>query len=216
MVHGVLTCFVQLDQTNETISQVETAQKTGYGNRERIVFDLKQTAEERDEAREKHQKALQVQAAREAKLNSFASRGLSFLVQIEVSIAESSPEAGQFALGFEFGMIGAVIGAGVSSYLSASAAQTVANAEAALEQKRKLAREMDSKLQNIEIDLKMFLVEKNGMVSKKGRASRDALEGEIRSAKLTWEVGLLHRNISETRFGKFWRCFLGLQTILVS
>lgn len=63
-------------------------------------------------------------------------------------------------------MVGTVIGAGISSYLSASAARSVANAEAALEQKRRLAREMDSKIQNIEIDLNLFLVEKNGMVSR--------------------------------------------------
>ena len=63
-------------------------------------------------------------------------------------------------------MVGAIIGAGISGYLSASAARDVANAEAALEQKRRLAREMDSKIQSIEIDLETFLIEKHGMVSR--------------------------------------------------
>lgn len=63
-------------------------------------------------------------------------------------------------------MVGSIIGAGISAYLSASAAQGVADAEAALDQKRRLAREMDSKIQNIEIDLKLFRIEKDGMVSR--------------------------------------------------
>lgn len=57
-----------------------------------------------------------------------------------------------------------MIGMGVSSYLSASAAQTVSNAEAALEQQRNIARDLDGRLQNIDIDLKMIIVEKKGMV----------------------------------------------------
>lgn len=61
-------------------------------------------------------------------------------------------------------MVGAIVGVSVSSYLSASAAQTVSNTEAALEQQRKMARDLDSRLQNIDIDLEMFLVEKKGMV----------------------------------------------------
>lgn len=61
-------------------------------------------------------------------------------------------------------MVGAIVGVGVSSYLSASTAQTVSNAEFALEQQRKMARDLDGRLQNIDIDLKMIVVEKKGMV----------------------------------------------------
>lgn len=86
---------------------------------------------------------------------------------VKPEIANSNTDAGQFALGFQFGMVGPAVGAGVSSYLSASAARTVADAEAALEQKRKLARDMDSRLEEIEIDLRFFLVEQKGMVSKR-------------------------------------------------
>lgn len=60
---------------SKNILNVETAIKTGHGNRARIQVDLTQTLEERDIAHQKHEKALQEQAGREVQLDSYAHRG---------------------------------------------------------------------------------------------------------------------------------------------
>lgn len=72
--------------------------------------------------------------------------------------------ASRMSLAFSFGMVGLIAGAGTSLYLSASAASTVARAEAELEQQRLKARDLNHFLQNNAIDLEGFKTENKGLV----------------------------------------------------
>lgn len=130
----------------------------------RINNDLTKIEMEREEAQEKHHQALKKQREREIVLNSYSVRkwlGVAF----SSSIIDIDTEVAKFGLVAAYPLAGALVGAGVSAWLSASAAKTVATAEAALAEKRQAARNLDHVMKSIEIDLGKFQSEKGGLVS---------------------------------------------------